>query len=64
MSSKVFGWDLPPGCTHADIERHFGGPDDGEDSDWDSLKAEREFERADYLMDLEKDRKAEEGQRP
>lgn len=20
-----FGWDLPPGCTMGDIERHFGG---------------------------------------
>ena len=21
----IFGWDLPPGCTSGDIERHFGG---------------------------------------
>lgn len=21
---RKFGWDLPPGCTHADIDRHFG----------------------------------------
>ena len=24
MSHSVFGWDLPPGCSHADIERVFG----------------------------------------
>lgn len=25
MTRNIFGWDLPPGCTHADIERAAGG---------------------------------------
>ena len=24
---NVFGWDLPPGCTDADIDRAFGDPE-------------------------------------
>lgn len=24
MSNRLFGWDLPPGCTNADIERQAG----------------------------------------
>lgn len=24
---SALGWDLPPGCTLADIDRQFGGPD-------------------------------------
>ena len=27
MSRHIFGWDLPPGCTNADIDRAFGGDD-------------------------------------
>jgi len=23
--NRIFGWDLPPGCTNADIERVYGG---------------------------------------
>lgn len=25
MSRSPFGWDLPPGCSHADLERAMGG---------------------------------------
>jgi len=25
VSRSPFGWDLPPGCSHADIERAMGG---------------------------------------
>ncbi len=28
-----FGWDLPLGCSHADIERHFGGGDPSPESE-------------------------------
>ena len=27
MGRSIFGWDLPPGCTMADIERNAGGGD-------------------------------------
>lgn len=30
MSRSPFGWDLPPGCTDADIDRAMGG-DNGEE---------------------------------
>jgi hypothetical protein len=30
MSRNVFGWDLPPGCTHKMIDEAFGGPDPSE----------------------------------
>lgn len=25
MPRSIFGWDLPPGCSHNDIERAMGG---------------------------------------
>lgn len=28
MPHNPFGWDLPPGVTNADIDRHFGDPDE------------------------------------
>jgi hypothetical protein len=35
---SIFGWDLPPGCSHRDIERAMGGderdPTDLEESIW------------------------------
>ena len=27
MSRSIFGWDLPPGCTHQQIDEYFGGDD-------------------------------------
>lgn len=31
MHHSPFGWDLPPGCSNADIDRYFGSPSD----DWE-----------------------------
>jgi len=25
VSRRIFGWDLPPGCTHRQIEEQYGG---------------------------------------
>lgn len=47
-----FGWDLPPGCTNADIDRAAGY--------FPQSTLERDMERADYLRDCELDRLAEE----
>lgn len=33
MSRSIFGWDLPPGCSIGDIERHFGGGDPSPESE-------------------------------
>lgn len=33
MTARIFGWSLPPGCSHADIERACGGEDPSPESD-------------------------------
>jgi hypothetical protein len=42
MSRSPFGWSLPPGCSHRDIERAMGGdardPSDLEESIWDLIE--------------------------
>ena len=44
MSRNVFGWDYPPGCTAADIDRHFGEPDPEPGEDEQEQPEEREPE--------------------
>lgn len=42
MPRSIFGWDLPPGCSHRDVERAMGGdardPSDLEETIWDLVE--------------------------
>jgi hypothetical protein len=42
MSRSIFGWDLPPGCSHRDIERAMGGdarePSPLEENIWEAIE--------------------------
>ena len=39
---SIFGWDLPPGCSHRDIDRAMGGdarePTDLEEKIWELIE--------------------------
>ena len=55
MSRSVFGWDLPPGCTNADIDRAAGGdsPPCCDDCEVDSCSEPEECEK--YKKALKKE---------
>lgn len=50
-----FGWDLPPGCTHADIDRAMGG-DDVECPDCDGENKECKRCNGTGVLDVAKER--------
>jgi len=52
VSRNIFGWDLPPGCTNADIERAFGdSPDPISDDFLEDKKVEFAKEERKWIED-------------